>query len=179
MLVCAILVLIAHETAGAACTRHSPLPLFEGECFASLGQLVPREGERMSLNVIARSGATKQSIAPRKGRMDCFVARAPLRKRFAFVAGNDAERPPRRPGPVRNRAQGAGIRRGLSMRAMALDSLLKHERRGVWVPAFAGTTNRPQPPHRFPYPASPPSGPRNRPACLHFPQPNSPLVTSH
>ena len=23
--------------------------------------------------------------------MDCFVARAPLRKRFAFVAGNDAE----------------------------------------------------------------------------------------
>jgi hypothetical protein len=25
--------------------------------------------------------------------MDCFVAFAPLRKRFAFVAGNDKERP--------------------------------------------------------------------------------------
>jgi hypothetical protein len=25
----------------------------------------------------------------RKERLDCFVARAPLRKRFAFVAGND------------------------------------------------------------------------------------------
>jgi hypothetical protein len=31
----------------------------------------------------------KQSVSPRKERMDCFVARAPLRKRFAFVAGND------------------------------------------------------------------------------------------
>jgi hypothetical protein len=33
----------------------------------------------------------KQSIVPRKERMDCFVAFAPLRKRFAFVAGNDVE----------------------------------------------------------------------------------------
>jgi hypothetical protein len=30
----------------------------------------------------------KQSIAP-QGSVDCFVAFAPLRKRFAFVAGND------------------------------------------------------------------------------------------
>ena len=35
------------------------------------------------------ASAAKQSIAPRKERMDCFVARAPLRKRYAFVAGND------------------------------------------------------------------------------------------
>jgi hypothetical protein len=27
-----------------------------------------------------------------KERMDCFVACAPVRKRFAFVAGNDARR---------------------------------------------------------------------------------------
>src|SRR5579863_4025212 len=40
-----------------------------------------------SLRVIA--SAAKQSISPRKERMDCFVARAPLRKRHAFVAGND------------------------------------------------------------------------------------------
>jgi hypothetical protein len=33
----------------------------------------------------------KQSISPRKERMDCFVASAPLRKRFAFVAGNDVD----------------------------------------------------------------------------------------
>jgi hypothetical protein len=29
----------------------------------------------------------KQSIAPPEERMDCFVAALPLRKRFAFVAG--------------------------------------------------------------------------------------------
>jgi hypothetical protein len=49
------------------------------------------------------ASAAKQSISPRKERMDCFVAsafarrrasadkRAPLRKRFAFVAGNDGD----------------------------------------------------------------------------------------
>jgi hypothetical protein len=31
----------------------------------------------------------EQSMPPREERMDCFVAWAPLRKRFAFVAGND------------------------------------------------------------------------------------------
>jgi hypothetical protein len=31
----------------------------------------------------------KQSISPSKERVDCFVAFAPLRKRCAFVAGND------------------------------------------------------------------------------------------
>jgi hypothetical protein len=54
-------------------------------------------GEANSIVVIASEA--KQSIFPRKGKMDCFVAsaqncfailsRAPLRKRFAFVAGND------------------------------------------------------------------------------------------
>jgi len=33
----------------------------------------------------------KQSIATQKRRMDCFVASAPWRKRFAFVAGNDGQ----------------------------------------------------------------------------------------
>jgi hypothetical protein len=42
-----------------------------------------------SINVIA--GEAKQSSFCRnKGKLDCFVASAPLRKRFAFVAGNDA-----------------------------------------------------------------------------------------
>jgi hypothetical protein len=35
------------------------------------------------------ASAAKQSIARHNGWMDCFVACAPLRKCFAFVAGND------------------------------------------------------------------------------------------
>jgi hypothetical protein len=38
------------------------------------------------------TGSAKQSMAAAK--LDCFVASAPLRKRFAFVAGNDVERVP-------------------------------------------------------------------------------------
>jgi hypothetical protein len=37
--------------------------------------------------IIAREA--KQSISTLKDTMDCLVAGAPLRKRFAFVAGND------------------------------------------------------------------------------------------
>jgi hypothetical protein len=52
--------LIAHETAGAACTRHSLLPPFlRDKVQANLGRSVPREGEIVS-TVIA-SGA-KQSL---------------------------------------------------------------------------------------------------------------------
>jgi hypothetical protein len=35
------------------------------------------------------TSSAKQSTSRRKERMDCFVAFAPLRKRCAFVAGND------------------------------------------------------------------------------------------
>jgi hypothetical protein len=35
------------------------------------------------------TGSAKQSISQHKESMDCFVAFAPLCKRFAFVAGND------------------------------------------------------------------------------------------
>jgi hypothetical protein len=38
---------------------------------------------------IVIASAAKQSILLFCGEMDCFAARAPLRKRFAFVAGND------------------------------------------------------------------------------------------
>jgi hypothetical protein len=47
-----------------------------------------RRDFRDSLNTVIASEA-KQSIPPRKEKMDCFVASAPVRKRFAFVAGND------------------------------------------------------------------------------------------
>jgi hypothetical protein len=46
------------------------------------------ELRRLLLCVIASEA--KQSISPHNGQVDCFVACAPLRKRFAFVAGNDA-----------------------------------------------------------------------------------------
>jgi hypothetical protein len=51
------------------------------------GFLVSSGGLR-TIHVIASEA--KQSIAPRQERMDCFLALRPLRKRFAFVAGNDA-----------------------------------------------------------------------------------------
>src|ERR1700754_53895 len=44
MLVCAFTTHFARETAGAARTRHSLLPLFGGDVAANLGQTVPREG---------------------------------------------------------------------------------------------------------------------------------------
>jgi hypothetical protein len=52
------------------------------------------------LSVVAYR-AKAQAIPGYANSVDCFVAYAPLRKRFAFVAGNDAERAarsPRRPG---------------------------------------------------------------------------------
>jgi hypothetical protein len=73
---------IAHETAGAARTWSSsslrPL-IFRGARFpAKLGRFAPRECEVVfrPINVIARSEATKQSIARRKERMDCFASLA-------------------------------------------------------------------------------------------------------
>jgi hypothetical protein len=55
-----------------------------------------RENAKLRLAVIASEATCppkpwrrrKQSMARRNERMDCFVAFAPLRKRFAFVAGN-------------------------------------------------------------------------------------------
>jgi hypothetical protein len=50
MLVRASSLSIAHETAGAACIRHSLRPpVFEGELYARPGRVAPREREVMSL----------------------------------------------------------------------------------------------------------------------------------
>jgi hypothetical protein len=38
------------------------------------------------------ASAAKQSIVPQNSKLDCFVAFAPVRKRIAFVAGNDGAR---------------------------------------------------------------------------------------
>jgi hypothetical protein len=62
MLVCVFHVPFAHETAGAACTRHSLLPLLGEKVLKNFGRIAPREREIVS-TVIA-SGA-KQSICPR------------------------------------------------------------------------------------------------------------------
>ena len=60
--------IFAHETAGAACTRHSLLPLFfwRDKVHANLGRSAPREGNVCLSSVIA--SAAKQSISPRKGK---------------------------------------------------------------------------------------------------------------
>jgi hypothetical protein len=41
------------------------------------------------MTILVIASEAKQSMPPHWDRMDCFVADAPLRKRFAFVAGND------------------------------------------------------------------------------------------
>ena len=73
MLVRALFVHTARETAGAARIRHSLRPLdFEGEeILANLGRNASREREDVS-SVIASEA--KQSIWLCRERMDCFVA---------------------------------------------------------------------------------------------------------
>jgi hypothetical protein len=77
---------IARETAGAARTRSSLRPLIfrEGKVFfQNFGRNAPREREVASrpINVIA--SAAKQSIGPRKERVDCFAS---LAMTLSFVA---------------------------------------------------------------------------------------------
>jgi hypothetical protein len=56
---------LAHETAGAARTRHSLRPLISGVVAeARLGQIVPREREGASLAVIARSQRVRANARP-------------------------------------------------------------------------------------------------------------------
>jgi hypothetical protein len=43
----------------------------------------------MNRMVFVIASEAKQSMPPHHERMDCFVAHAPLRKRSAFVAGDD------------------------------------------------------------------------------------------
>src|SRR5204863_3180037 len=85
MLMCALLLPIAHETAGAARIRHSLRPLFsKGEEFpANLGRIVPRERRGVfcrhceppgRAKARPMTGSAKQSILPLRGEMDCFVA---------------------------------------------------------------------------------------------------------
>jgi hypothetical protein len=50
MLVCVLFALFAHETAGAASTRHSLLPLFEGKEFQQTSGAGRREKADVYLN---------------------------------------------------------------------------------------------------------------------------------
>jgi len=55
---------LAHETAGAARTRSSLLPLFEGRGIAAkLGRITPREGKAMFVNVSASATHSPSSPA--------------------------------------------------------------------------------------------------------------------
>ena len=53
---------------------------------------------RAAKSVIASEAKQSSFLRRDKEKVDCFVARAPLRKRFAFVAGNDDVRAVRRIG---------------------------------------------------------------------------------
>jgi hypothetical protein len=55
-------------------------------CWASSTSRIPSLVSEASAVIASEA---KQSMSPRGRKMHCFVACAPLRKRFAFVAGND------------------------------------------------------------------------------------------
>jgi hypothetical protein len=77
-------------TGGCGCAKRPAFPApsdIERANFLYNSGASRREKAELYLVVIASEA--KQSISPSKERMDCFVAFAPLRKRFAFVAGND------------------------------------------------------------------------------------------
>ena len=69
------LVHIARETAGAASTRRSLRPLFFGRNDLQSPGETRRGNAEVGLCIVIASGA-KQSISPRKERMDCFAALA-------------------------------------------------------------------------------------------------------
>src|ERR1700741_3626375 len=73
MLVC--ILFCANRTRDRGCSAHPVFPapsVFESGKFpAKLGRIAPREGGFMSFNVIASEA--KQSISPRKERLDCFA----------------------------------------------------------------------------------------------------------
>ena len=79
----------AHEIAGAARIRHSLRPLISegGDFPANLGRSAPRECERVfGCRHCERSEAIHRATQRKNGLLRCF---APVRKRFAFVAGDD------------------------------------------------------------------------------------------
>jgi hypothetical protein len=86
MLVCASTTYIAHETAGAASTRHSLLPPISKEGTSSCKprtQTAPREGEIMfQMSPASLRAQRSNPWRGKKGRMDCF-AEPVIRRRFA------------------------------------------------------------------------------------------------
>jgi hypothetical protein len=86
MLVCACYVHFCTRDRG--CSKHPafPAPSVGREIYVCLGRTAPREGERMvdhrhceptgRANARPMTGSAKQSISPRKERMDCFAALA-------------------------------------------------------------------------------------------------------
>src|SRR3954453_13180169 len=74
MLVCVFSHRFAHETAGAARTRHSPRPLVKegGKRKAKLGRIGPRDRELMSISVIARSPCDDLSAVARRAKAEAI-----------------------------------------------------------------------------------------------------------
>jgi hypothetical protein len=85
-------------TRGCGClsgARHSLRPYLKGNVLHNLGEKPSREGIGVSRSVIASDSEAIQFAVE---ILDRFVAFAPLRKRFAFVAGDDGApaSPPKR-----------------------------------------------------------------------------------
>src|SRR3954467_15190837 len=78
MLMCSILLHLTHmrprvrRAPGLPCA----LCIWRANEMQNFGQVMPREHERMSHNVIARSEATRQSSYPLRREMDCFASLA-------------------------------------------------------------------------------------------------------
>jgi hypothetical protein len=90
LLVCVLPIQSAHETAGAAGTRHSPRPPWGREINARLGRFAPRD-LYACLEIVVASGA-KQSILSLRGEMDCFASLAMAMRPFENEAGVCAKR---------------------------------------------------------------------------------------
>jgi hypothetical protein len=67
-------------------------PAFRRHCEPTGRRKAPPDDKLRDLSAVARRAKAEAIQLSARGAMDCFVASAPLRKRFAFVAGNDGVR---------------------------------------------------------------------------------------
>jgi hypothetical protein len=135
------------EAAGGLGARHSPRP-FGAERNAQLGRFTPRECGLISLNVIARSNATKQSSFLTFPRKESWIASSHppspegglrrTRELLAVTVGGCLKIESTIVVPAN---AGTHNHRERVMRK-SLNSVFQTKGRGVWVPAFAGTTLR-------------------------------------
>jgi hypothetical protein len=98
LLVCVLPIQSAHETAGAAGTRHSPRPSDGRKIYAQLGRIAPRDREVVSgivwlLKVEVGVCVKRTSTSPRKTHSSCpdlIRASINLRKKKRMITGSSS-----------------------------------------------------------------------------------------